>query len=227
MKKNVVIMTKGRSGSNALLHVIYDKHRYFLCTPIRGSIFNIKNGYGWDFFTTWGTSYSKEYSQECMHILNNTKQPWCFSYDPDDAEDEEWINKKNTIVIVLVRHDVLGRLASKRRVDITGNRARSAMHRPISKELLEKNLLTENDIRDDLESRISFMERIEVLNPDVIVSYETLVKLKILDQSPMRKITMEPVESFYEDFSKAQTISKEYNTEIKEKNFHLLEEILT
>jgi hypothetical protein len=157
--------------------------------------------------------------------LLKTASPYCFKYFNYHITNDDWINRDDTIVIVLVRNNILDKIASWKRQQIS-----NIWH--VFND--DNNTFQESDIIDKVPTSIVhksvhshhiLIDRINKLKPDIIVSYEWLNEHGILNQTKYTKVNTLPTELFFEDYTTATDIVNKVQP-IKQKNIELLMEIL-
>ena len=162
-----------------------------------------------------------------FNLLDEDIYPYYFKYFPGHIKYDTWIDRKNTTVIVLVRNNILARLASIKRVQFAGNfNVRPGIQQNyIDRSKLEGRLIKSDDIQKEIQWQKNFINRVQLLDPDVIITYKTLVKKGILNLSGFKKINIEPLSIFFENYAKAEEIIKDI-IPMADKNVALLEDIL-
>jgi len=163
-----------------------------------------------------------------LNLLNEDIYPYYFKYFPGHIKYDTWIDRKNTTVIVIVRNNILAGLASKLRVNLKLGHVNvhpGMQQSYIDRSNLEGRLIETNGIQTEIQWQKEFINRVQLLDPDVIISYETLVKNSILNISGYKKINIEPLSIFFENYIEAEEMVKDIKP-IANKNVALLENIL-
>ena len=123
------------------------------------------------------------------------------------------------------RKDILASLASHIRVQFSKiykvKPDREQFY--INRSMISDNLIKEKQIKRWIENRYNFIRRVQALKPDVIVNYEALTKA--LNRSGYKKITIEPIQIFYNDFDKATYMVNDIPP-LENKNTDLVEKII-
>jgi hypothetical protein len=168
-----------------------------------------------------------------LNLLDEDIYPYHFKYFPGHIEYDTWIDRKNTTVIVIVRNNILAGLASKLRIEISNladtptlfNIQSGQQQNYIDRTKLANRLINADYLQQEIQLHKDFINRVQLLNPDVIISYETLVQNNILNMSGYKKVNLEPIAIFFENYVKAEEIVKDI-TPLADKNVALLEDIL-
>ena len=212
--KNVVIFTQPRSGSTAFIK-LFDNYNHL-------------------------GEYLDNSHDKKLNVLREL-EPYCFKYFPNHIGYDNWIDRKNTIVIVLIRNNMLARIASEIRLGLT-NEYHIGNSCPSSSKKISKNKSIipylyfnheKNVWRSDTESLMTyyidsyeqFNKRVQLLKPDVIISYETLVEQDVLKSSGYKKLNKDPIELFFKDYTKAKEMVADIKP-MQNKNIALLEDLL-
>ena len=168
-----------------------------------------------------------------LNLIDEDLDPYFFKYFDNQIGYDTWIDRKNTIVIVIVRNNILARLASHHRVRIANSAGLAHPSRilPSQKQIyidrskLTNKLLNIKHIETEIKEQEKFINRVQLLDPDVIISYETLVKHGILNISGDKKVNIDPIAIFFENFVKAEEMVKDVKL-VTNKNIALLKDIL-
>ena len=168
-----------------------------------------------------------------LNLLDEDLDPYFLKYLDNQIGYDTWIDRKNTIVIVLVRNNILSRLASHHRVRVASSAGLTHPARilPSQKQIyldrskLTNKLLNIKHIETEIKEQEKFINRVQLLDPDVIISYETMVKNGILNISGDKKVNIDPLAIFFENFVKAEEMVKDVKL-VADKNVALLENIL-
>jgi len=155
--------------------------------------------------------------------LLKTAKSYCFKYFAYHMPTDDWIDRDTTIVIVLVRNNMLAKIASWKRQSIS-----KVWH--VFKG--DDNSFRESDIIDKVPTSIvsdfidhAIIDRMNKLNPDIIVSYEWLTEHGILNHTKFTKVNTLPTELYFEDYETATNIANNLQS-LEQKNIELLMELL-
>lgn len=184
--------------------------------------------------------------------LLHSVDSYCFRWFPFHTQEDKWIDYDNTIVIILVRNNVLEKMASHLRLALTGLVNNAQWKRrpwtweqsklgptPPMANVMDDidpdisippigeiiNHINEAKIIEHSIERKQFINRVQNMKADAIISYETLIERGILNRSGFKKITTEPIEIFYENFAKAKEMVADVKP-IQDKNIELIEDLL-
>jgi hypothetical protein len=156
--------------------------------------------------------------QKRIDFLQNNIRPYCFKYFPHNTNKDTWIDRDNTTIIALVRNNILEQVASEWRTRITNifhirlEETLPSFSQPLDQKRVNKNWLSKKIINYK-----EFCKRLQSMNPDVIISYETLCKYNLLSLSNLKKVNIEPIKNYYENFTEAKEMVKDIRP-IKDKN---------
>lgn len=165
---------------------------------MKGTPFNIEHAGGFV-----DGAFDNEYNRR-LELLAMAK-PYCFKYFDYHQADDNWIDRDNTTVIVLIRNNILDQLASIKRQSFTNNwhKFKDSDHKEFN-----KNDIVEKVTAEEVQYAINLMEkqhqRIKKINPDIIVTYEWLNSNNIFDKSIYQKINTIPTRSFFGNYQQAK-----------------------
>ena len=148
----------------------------------------------------------KSKAQHYRHTLLKQAAPWAIKVLDYQLTDLTLLNNDNTIVIVLYR-DMLEKLASEQLVRETG-----IWHSTVDLNLTHlSKKINMSDVETGYFQDNAFLDTVNKLSPDYIITYDKLNETGAFDYSDLRKINKIPIENFFENYQHAVELNSKIN----------------
>lgn len=153
-----------------------------------------------EFNSIFNSSFKTEEINRRISLLDDAA-PYCFKYFDYHLADDSWINRDNTTVIVLYRKNILDRLLSNITQQISGV-WHITDHKDVNVMPLTQKV-GDDRVKYEVEQYAEFLERVDVLNPDIVITYEWLVEQNLYANSRFVKLNQHNVADEYENYDDA------------------------